>query len=338
MATDSALEEVCGQLAEGEAIFAYLDDLYVVAAPERVRPVHNLLQDALWRHACVHLHAGKTRIWNAAGDEPAQVADLQPEDADPVWVGAWTFPPELQGMMVLGSPLGSDEYVQRQLQQKRSSMSCRCYPTSKPRDCCSCFAPPRARSTCCAPCHRSSRLRMPRRTMTLFGTPCRGCWGSLVPSPLSGQLIQLPRRWPSCLRAWEVWASCARPAKRQPLTGRRGLTRCRSCGSVAEAAARCARELSVGDEAAAPSLRAAALAGEALDGAGRADLTGRGPPTPRLMIRQSPVIFCFLPRAFFRQVARGPGARLLVTGPASPIAAYGRRLARGAQPSRRGHR
>ena len=119
LAQHPALEEVCGQLAEGEAIFAYLDDLYVVAAPERVRPVYNLLQDALWRHACVQLHASKTRIWNAAGEEPAQVADLQPEDADPVWVGAWTLPPELQGMMVLGSPLGSDEYVQRQLQQKR---------------------------------------------------------------------------------------------------------------------------------------------------------------------------------------------------------------------------
>ena len=81
-----ALEEVWGQLPEGKAIFAYLDDLYVVAAPEWVRPVYNLLRDALWRHACVQLHAGKTRIWNPTGEQPAQVADLQPKAL--IWCGS----------------------------------------------------------------------------------------------------------------------------------------------------------------------------------------------------------------------------------------------------------
>ena len=108
-----------------------------------------------------------------------------------------------------------------------------------------------------------------------------------MPSPLSGQL---PGRLPSCLRAWEVWASCAirvAPAAywaawadALPVMRQRRP----------EAAARCARELSVGDEAAAPSLRAAALAGEALDGAGWSGRPGWARPTPRLMIRQSRVI------------------------------------------------
>ena len=53
----------------GEVVFAFLDDIYVVAEPERVRPLLDALSAALWEHARVRLHAGKTRIWNAAGEE-----------------------------------------------------------------------------------------------------------------------------------------------------------------------------------------------------------------------------------------------------------------------------
>jgi hypothetical protein len=61
--------------------------------PERIRPLYDLLGDALWRHARVQLNGGKTRIWNAAGEEPPHIADLQ-QGEDPIWVGAWTLPEE----------------------------------------------------------------------------------------------------------------------------------------------------------------------------------------------------------------------------------------------------
>ena len=107
LAQHPALVEFQTHLADGEAVFAYLDDLYVVAAPERIRPLYDLLEEVLWRHARVQLNRGKTRIWNAAGEEPPHIAGLQ----HPVWVGAWTLPEEHHGMMVLGAPLVTEAYV-----------------------------------------------------------------------------------------------------------------------------------------------------------------------------------------------------------------------------------
>ena len=74
-------------LSEGETVFAFLDNIDVVAAPERIRPILTALQAALWEHARIQLHAGKTRIWNAAGEEPPNISDLECDPQDPVWVG-----------------------------------------------------------------------------------------------------------------------------------------------------------------------------------------------------------------------------------------------------------
>ena len=64
--------------------------------------------------ARIRLHEGKTRIWNAAGEEPPAVADLGGDAHEPVWVGDWSLPPVRQGLTVLGSLLGHD------LQSKRA--------------------------------------------------------------------------------------------------------------------------------------------------------------------------------------------------------------------------
>eukprot|EP00439_Symbiodinium_sp_Y106_P055787 s4313_g7.t1 len=136
----------------------FLDDVYVVNPPERVRVLYNALAAALWAHARIRLHEGKTRIWNAAGEEPPNIADLAADsepvwvgdwslprirlhegktriwnaageeppniadlaaDSEPVWVGDWSLPPQRQGLKVLGSPLGHGAFVARQLNSKR---------------------------------------------------------------------------------------------------------------------------------------------------------------------------------------------------------------------------
>ena len=99
-------------------MFAFLDDTYIVAAPDRVRTLYDALASALWDRARIRLHQGKTRIWNAAGEEPPDIADLG-EGEESVWVGDWTLPPESQGLTALGSPLGHDAFVARQLRHKR---------------------------------------------------------------------------------------------------------------------------------------------------------------------------------------------------------------------------
>ena len=116
LAQHPALVQLQSTLREGEAIFAYLDDLYILASPPRIRTLYDALAEGLWQHARIELNASKTRIWNAAGEEPPNIADLQAAAAAPIWVGSWSTPPEQQGLIVLGSPLGADAYIQTSLQ------------------------------------------------------------------------------------------------------------------------------------------------------------------------------------------------------------------------------
>ena len=93
LAQHEALNDLQNQLRDGEAVFAFLDDVYVVALPERIRELYDLLAAALWNRARVRLHEGKTRIWNAAGEEPPNISDLAAGSSEPVWVGNWCPPP-----------------------------------------------------------------------------------------------------------------------------------------------------------------------------------------------------------------------------------------------------
>ena len=89
--------------------------------PERVRATFLALRQALKSHANVHLNVGKTRVWNAAGEESPGLSEWMPpaQDGSPVWVGDPTLPPELQGIHVLGTPLGHDAFQKAALLAKR---------------------------------------------------------------------------------------------------------------------------------------------------------------------------------------------------------------------------
>ena len=117
LAAHSALQEVQAGLRDGEAVFAFLDDVYVVALPDRVRELYAAVEVALWRHAHVQLNRAKTRIWNAAGEEPANIGDLRPVGGDP----DWALPRDQQGLKVLGTPLGSEAFVRNPLVLKREA-------------------------------------------------------------------------------------------------------------------------------------------------------------------------------------------------------------------------
>ena len=90
-----ALEEVSGSLVGGELLCAFLDDVYLLCEPERVRFLLDLLAEALTRHAGIQLHQGKTRVWNRNGE---------------VW--------RSDGIKVLGAPLGSSEFVALQMEER----------------------------------------------------------------------------------------------------------------------------------------------------------------------------------------------------------------------------
>ena len=105
---------------------AFLDDIYVVCAPERVADIHASLQVELWRHARISVHQGKTQLWNRAGVVPsgteALTAAARVEDEDAiVWRGDPELPEVEQGIRLLGTPLGHPVFVEDQLARLTTS-------------------------------------------------------------------------------------------------------------------------------------------------------------------------------------------------------------------------
>ena len=96
LALDNALQEVQEQLHPGELLFAFLDDVYAVAAPNRNRPIYDLLGAKLFERAGIRLHTGRTRTWNRDGQRPPVMEDLGPDE--------WSQ----ESVKILGTPLGSD--------------------------------------------------------------------------------------------------------------------------------------------------------------------------------------------------------------------------------------
>ena len=85
---------------------AFLDDVYVVGQPGRVRFLFNLLAEALGRVAGIQLHEGKTRVWNRSQTQPDNIDELGPE----VW--------QPRGITVLGTPIGCAEYVSEKMTKR----------------------------------------------------------------------------------------------------------------------------------------------------------------------------------------------------------------------------
>ena len=98
--------------------------LCLLGRPARVGVVHTLLEHALWGHARIQVHAGKTKVWNRAGVRPEACdflerrAQLVVESAR-VWRGGDEAGTVAQGIKILGMPLGHPDFVHNQLQHVR---------------------------------------------------------------------------------------------------------------------------------------------------------------------------------------------------------------------------
>ena len=74
----------------------------------------------LWQHAKISVHNGKTRVWNRGGIVPdrCDVLEAAARAMDPsarVWRGSHEDRPEEQGITILGTPVGRQEFVEREL-------------------------------------------------------------------------------------------------------------------------------------------------------------------------------------------------------------------------------
>lgn len=117
-----ALQHAASQLREGEYLFAYLDDLYVLCPKERAAAAYRAVAESVATRAGVQSHLGKLRAWcSGGGPAPADLAAL----GDSVWTA--DLPPEDNGLQVLGVPIGTAEYVKarggERLQEERELLN-----------------------------------------------------------------------------------------------------------------------------------------------------------------------------------------------------------------------
>jgi len=98
-----ALAQAATHLRDGELLAAYLDDIYIVCPPERAADLYTALTRSIAAHAGVAANQGKTRVYNRLGGPPPPgIAALGTD----VWCGSQ--PPEANGLVALGTPIGTD--------------------------------------------------------------------------------------------------------------------------------------------------------------------------------------------------------------------------------------
>ena len=106
LAQHQALENASRQLAAGEYLAAYLDDIYIVVPPHRARPAYDVVAHELNTHAGVAPNPSKTRVYNGQGGvAPEGIQELGPD----VWRG--NRPLHEQGILTLGTPIGTPAFV-----------------------------------------------------------------------------------------------------------------------------------------------------------------------------------------------------------------------------------
>ena len=116
-----ALLETRARLHPSNALYAFLDDIYVTGLPEHTVGQFAIVREALARHANIQVHLGKTRAWNSAGEEPPGLLEAPPPPQDPenpCWTGNWALPATEQGVVVLGSRVGSRDFIAAKLAQR----------------------------------------------------------------------------------------------------------------------------------------------------------------------------------------------------------------------------
>ena len=109
LAMRPALEEIQQRLTHGDIAVAYLDDIYIITKPERARNAYDITAEVLQRVCGIRVNQGKLLCWNRSGaPAPTGIAELN-SPGHIVWRGDAAA--EENGMIVLGAPIGLDQFV-----------------------------------------------------------------------------------------------------------------------------------------------------------------------------------------------------------------------------------
>lgn len=101
-----ALRHASAELHADGYLFAFLDDVFLVTSRERAAEATTLVTQKTEDMAGVQTHLGKLEAWSAAGGPaPPGLTALSPS----TWKG--NLPEHLNGLVVLGAPLGHPAFV-----------------------------------------------------------------------------------------------------------------------------------------------------------------------------------------------------------------------------------
>ena len=119
-----------------------VDVIFVVTNPHRIAAICAELESALWDHAGIRINLDKTQLFNRGGFLPPgcqHILQAGKEMTPPVivWRGD-TFPNHQQGIVVLGTPVGHEEFVKSQLWCKLQEHNPKPCQTCNARDWYSC--------------------------------------------------------------------------------------------------------------------------------------------------------------------------------------------------------
>ena len=101
LAVQSALAAAQGELRDGEAVFAYLDDVYLLTTPDRCTQVLAIVSRHLQEKCGISVNQGKLQSWcPRGGPSPAGLLSFStPEHT--VWRS--DLPAEDNGVVVVGT-------------------------------------------------------------------------------------------------------------------------------------------------------------------------------------------------------------------------------------------
>ena len=218
-----ALQAVQRLLVEGERLFAFLDDVHVTTPnPDRVGPIHRVLDAELYRHARIRINGGKTPVWNSFGIRREFCVGTRSGPRCPRLAGS-DVPEAQQGVTVLGTPLGRAEFVHAQLNQKLADHDTLLSSIPLVADVQSAWA----LLLHCAGARANHILRVVRPELVRDFATMRGCgdvWHASsrqVWEPMEQRKQQHPCLWP-----WTGWVCAMRLALVSLLFGPAGLTVC----------------------------------------------------------------------------------------------------------------
>ena len=159
----------------------------------------------LWNHARIRLHQGKTVVWNKAGIclRGCHALEDAARRADPnavVWRGNVLLEPELQGLGVLGVPVGRPEFIWPSWRPNLantmfSSTGSHLWVTFSQLGVCSFIVLQPGSIFGCGQCHRSSQVSSPANMMLVCGVACVNFSISTLPQSMTQLKRQLLFRW-----------------------------------------------------------------------------------------------------------------------------------------------